>query len=156
MQNLVYIGLGTNLGNLEKNLDEAIKLIVSELNASKLVRSSILETEPWGFESENNFLNMCVGIRTPFHVDACMERLKQIEKKLGRTEKTQDKYVSRIIDLDILFFNADIIEQHDLVVPHPLLHERLFVLQPLSEIAADFIHPVLEKSIKELLAKFNS
>jgi 2-amino-4-hydroxy-6-hydroxymethyldihydropteridine diphosphokinase len=153
MQNLVFIGLGSNLGNRENNLRDAIGMILTDLHATNLIQSSIHETEPWGFESDNNFLNMCISIQTPFNAEACLERMKTIERKLGRTEKTAQLYVSRVIDLDILFFNNEIIETAQLSVPHPFLQQRLFVLQPLAELAPNYIHPLFKKSITQLLTE---
>jgi 2-amino-4-hydroxy-6-hydroxymethyldihydropteridine diphosphokinase len=134
----VYLGLGTNLGDRELNLRKAINN-VNELIGSVVLVSSIYETEPVGFRSEEKFLGV-------------MDMILKAEALLGRVRKG-NKYTSRIIDLDILLFGNRIIENDSLSVPHPMMHERRFVLIPLCEIAPDLVHPILEKSIKTLLSE---
>ena len=145
----VYLGLGTNLGSREENLKHAIEKI-EEYIGPVVKASSVYETEPWGFSSENQFLNMAVEIETSLKPSGLLGRLLMIESMLGRLREGKE-YKSRIIDLDILLYDKQIITKGDLTIPHPRLHERKFVLVPLCEIAPDIIHPVLEKSISELL-----
>lgn len=149
--NTVYIGLGSNMGNRKENLAKAMQSIQSELNATNLQISSIIESEPWGFESTQQFLNMCVRLETNLRPREILETLKSIEKQLGRTPSHTIGYTSRIIDLDILLYNQEIIEEWNLTIPHPHLHVRDFVLIPLHEIAPNEIHPKMQQTIDHLL-----
>ena len=147
----VFLGLGTNLGNKEENIGNAIQYI-EELVGNVVSQSALYHTEPWGFESANTFINAVVAVETSLTVRDVLDATKKIERLMGRTYKSVDRqYKDRIIDIDILFYNDLIINDEDLIIPHPLMQERLFVLQPLSEIAPDYVHPELKKSIKELL-----
>ncbi len=144
----VYFLLGGNLDNREMILSEAIskmKLVIGELVSS----SSIYETEPWGFEHEQNFLNQVVVFSSKLSAIKILDRTQQIEKDLGRIRK-ENQYSERTIDIDILFYDDQIISAERLIVPHPKIQERLFALIPLLDVASDLIHPVELKSIKEL------
>lgn len=146
-----YIGLGSNLGDRAGNLLLAVRgLMEASFYVAKL--SGIYETEPVGVEDADNFLNMVAEIRAS-HVTGSqmMARLLRIEYLLGRREKTEKK--PRNIDLDLLFYGSDRCESAFLALPHPRLHLRNFVLVPLSEIAPGFVHPVLHKDIRTLLAE---
>ena len=145
----VFLGIGTNLGEREENLRKAIKLIgehIGEVTAG----SSVYETEPWGFTSETSFLNMVIKVETKLTPSGLLGRIMMIEALMGRLREGQG-YKSRIIDIDILFFETRIFENKVLKIPHPKIQDRRFVLVPLSEIAGDFIHPVFNKSIQVLL-----
>jgi len=149
MGKLVFLGLGTNLGDREDFLNKAIELITDSVGEVTL-SSGIYETEPWGFRAENRFLNMAVGIRTRLNPDMLLKRLIKIEAELGRV-RTGEGYTSRNIDIDILLYEDMIINKSDLKVPHPLIRERRFVLIPLCDIAPDLVHPVYKKTIAVLL-----
>jgi len=162
MPNRAFIGIGTNLGDRLANYREAIERI-GKLPQTRLLRqSSIYETEPVGDGIRAPFLNGAVEVETEMNADAMMRRLLAIERTMGRKRvrgrkaASRGKYKSRIIDLDLLLFNKETINTRSLKVPHPLLHERRFVLAPLSELAPAFIHPQLNLSISELLAGLKS
>ncbi len=149
--NSAYLLLGSNMGNSVEIVGLALAILEKECgHISK--KSSLYETEPWGFESESNFLNIVVCIETERSALSLLSKIHETEQKLGRT-RTNNQYTSRLIDIDILLFNDTIIESEILVIPHPRMHLRQFVLQPLSEIAGDFVHPVFLKSINQLLTE---
>ena len=131
----VYLGLGSNLGDREALLLEAIRLI--DLRVGKVVRqSSFIETEPWGFESDHQFMNaviLCETEKTPREV---LQLTQRIERDMGRKKKTQPShlYSDRPIDIDILLYDDIVVDEPDLKIPHPLMHERDFVMIPLEEI----------------------
>jgi 2-amino-4-hydroxy-6-hydroxymethyldihydropteridine diphosphokinase len=149
MMKRVFLGLGTNLGDRKKNLQIALEKIHENIGPV-IVSSSLYETDPWGFVSENKFLNMVAEVKTDLTPSGILGRILMIETLLGRTREGKG-YRSRIIDIDILFYQSRIIKKKVLQVPHPGLADRRFILEPLCEIAPDLIHPVLNKSIRELL-----
>jgi 2-amino-4-hydroxy-6-hydroxymethyldihydropteridine pyrophosphokinase len=146
---IVFLGIGTNLGNRENNLEQAIARI-EEYIGRILKSSSIYETEPWGFQAKDEFLNMVVKVETTLTPSGLLGRILMIESLLGRV-RGQKQYISRLIDIDILLYEDLIVDEESLKIPHPLLQERKFVLVPLCEIASEMIHPVLKKSIADLL-----
>jgi len=149
--NSVYIILGGNLGDKRKNLEIALQVISQKIG--KIQRQSLIyETEPWGFEDSKNFFNQVIEIDTSLNPSELLERIKKIEERFGRSENQSPKYQSRQMDIDILFFNDEIIKLPGLVIPHPRLHERNFVLVPLSELAADLVHPIFNQTILQLKA----
>ena len=149
---LVYLGLGSNLGDKEMNLSTAISRLSATVGRV-LCQSSFYVSKAWGYMSENDFLNAVVLIETDLSPFDLLRETQNIEKHIGRKEKTAgNDYSDRIIDIDILFYNDEIINHRNLKIPHPLIIERDFVLTPLTEIAPDYIHPVKEKTIKELNA----
>lgn len=151
----VYLGLGTNTGNKNENLARAIELLSLALG-SPVALSNIIESEPWGFESENRFLNCVAAFDTTFSPTLLLDTTEEIERTLGRTRKSLNgQYSDRIIDIDILFYGNEIIESERLTIPHPLLHKRDFVLLPLQEIAPQLVHPRLHKKIEELAKELN-
>ena len=148
---IAFLGLGANLGNRRKQLLSTIKHL-SEKAGRITAFSDFYETVPWGYQSPHAFLNAVVKLETSFSPHELLIATQQIECELGRTAKSEDRhYVDRTIDIDILLYDELILQTPDLVLPHPLMHERLFVLQPLAEIAPDLRHPVINKTITELL-----
>jgi 2-amino-4-hydroxy-6-hydroxymethyldihydropteridine diphosphokinase len=145
----VFLSLGSNLGDRSINLQTALSRISAE--CGPLTASSVVyETAPWGFKPDSDFLNLAVAIETELKPEMLLDALLNIEKSMGRI-RGKKGYESRIIDIDILFYSDLIIENQRLVIPHPHLHKRRFVLVPLADIAPEFIHPVLKKSILSLL-----
>ena len=148
----IYLGLGSNSGNKRENLTRAIENLSLALG-SPVACSTFMESEPWGFESDNNFLNCVVAFSTNMPPLALLDTTEEIERRLGRTSKSlYGHYKDRTIDIDILFYGNDIIDNERLTVPHPLLHKRDFVLKPLHEIAPQLTHPTMGRTIDELLA----
>tara|TARA_B110000977_G_scaffold75168_1_gene101468 strand:+ start:5072 stop:5566 length:495 start_codon:yes stop_codon:yes gene_type:complete len=145
---MVYIGLGSNIGNRFALLQEAVDCIDSSIGTILSV-SKVYETPAWGFESEA-FLNACIKIETKYTAFEVLEALLSIENKLGRDRNPREGYQARPIDLDILMFKNDVISQKHLQLPHPRMELRQFVLTPLADIAASIVHPQLQKSIEEL------
>lgn len=145
----VYIGIGTNLGDKERNIQQAIRLIQDETGTVKTV-SSMYRSKPWGFESDNDFLNAVIEVDSSLLPTDLLLKTQEIEQRIGRSVKSTNGYTDRIIDLDILFYDDLMIDTPQLKIPHPLIVERDFVIIPLCEIAPGFIHPVLKKSIREL------
>ena len=146
----VYLSLGTNIGNRNENLTRAIELLSLALGPYTAL-SSFIETAPWGFESKNGFLNCTVAYETELTPLELLDITEGIERELGRTTKsTGGKYHDRIIDIDILLYGNETVATERLTIPHPLMHLRDFVLEPLAQIAPDVLHPTIAKSIREL------
>ena len=137
------------MGSRLANLQDAIFRLGSSLGRVKNV-SSVYEAEAWGFEGAD-FLNACISIDTMLDVEEVLKTILQIESSMGRERKKEEGYVSRTIDIDILYYDSDIIERDHLKVPHPQLHKRQFVLKPLADIAPQFYHPVLNKDSRNML-----
>lgn len=144
-----YLSLGSNIGNRKFYLERAEKLILQEIG-TVLKKSSLYETEPWGFHHPVNFYNKALHIKTDLLPEELLSRCLSIEKQLGR-QRENNKYEARCIDIDILFYDNQIIDAENLKIPHPYLHIRKFVLEPLNEIASEFVHPLLNKEIHQLL-----
>ena len=142
------VGLGTNLGDKFANLWEAGKKIKDRCGEI-IASSSIYRSSPWGYDSENGFLNQCLLIRTPWLPGELLQRIFRVEQEMGR-ERRKKEYADRSIDLDILFYDQLVMDTPDLRIPHPLVGERLFVLKPLLDIAPGYLHPVLQKTVREL------
>lgn len=147
----VYLSLGSNMGDKRENLLEAIKR-VGELENTEVVKSStILETEPFGYIEQDNFLNACLEVKTLLTPQEFLSSILKIELDMGRVREI--KWGPRVIDIDILFYDDEIIQEDNLAVPHPWICEREFVLEPLSEIAPNYVHPLERKTIMMLARK---
>ena len=141
----VYFSIGSNLGNRQENLDRALKLLSERMRIGKV--SSIYDTEPIGPVSQPRFLNLACEAVTRLTPEGLLALVKGIELKMGRYSRSGEP---RIIDIDILLYGDQVVNAKDLVIPHPSMAERSFVLIPLAEIAPDVIHPVLKQKIKDL------
>ncbi len=149
--NTVYLGLGSNLGNREALLHQSIQEIKKQIGTVSL-QSAFYVTEPWGFQSEHPFLNAVACCQTCLSPLQVLDLTQKIEKRLGRTHKSENRqYTDRPIDIDLLLYNDLVISTPRLTLPHPLMHQRRFVLEPLAEIAPNLVHPVLKQTITELL-----
>ncbi len=146
-----FIGVGSNIGEKIENCIKAISLLDSIEGCSVIKRSSFYKTEPVGYKDQDWFINCVVMIETELSPYELLEKLKEIELSMGREKGV--RWGPRIIDLDILLYEDTVIDSDELTIPHLLMHKRRFVIVPLNEIAPDFIHPVLKKSIKELLKR---
>ena len=151
----LYLSLGTNLGNRRSNIKTALEHIGQRIGTVEAV-SEIMETEPWGFDSTNSFLNIAAEVHTGLKPEDVLQKAQQIEKEMGRASKTgNDGYQDRVIDIDLLLYDHLVMDTPDLTIPHKLMHKRRFVLEPLTQIAPELEHPVLHKTIRELLNRID-
>lgn len=151
MNKTVYIALGSNVGCKRDNMAQAVQLI-ADLPATQVVKSSSLyETEPWGKTDQDEFLNQVIEIETALQPGKLLQELQNIEIKMGRQRK--EKWGPRLIDLDILLYGNEVIDDPQLTIPHPYLRERLFVLVPLAEIGAELQFPDDGATIEEVLSR---
>ena len=147
---IAYLALGTNIGNKRRNMIPAAALLAERVG-DVLALSGFYETEPWGFQSENTFLNAALQLDTSLSPLELLKATQEIEIEMGRTQKSNGAYHDRIIDIDILLYDDLVLQTPELTLPHPLMHERLFVMEPLAEIAPNVIHPVFKKPVISLL-----
>ena len=153
----VYVGLGTNLGDKEQNLRDAVQKIEEQIG-KVISLSAFYVTAPWGFASENSFLNAAACVETELSPLAVLQETQAIERELGRTKKSVDGvYSDRLIDIDLLLYEDLVLSVTspsgaELNLPHPLMTERDFVMLPLAEIAPELVHPVLGKTMRELIS----
>ncbi len=148
----VYLGMGTNVGDRQANLMAAIAALPPEVEMTR--RSAIFQTPPWGYTDQPDFLNLVVEAATRLSPLELLAHLKQIEGQIGRTETFH--WGPREIDIDILFYDDLLFEDSGLTIPHPRLHERAFVLLPLSALAPDLRHPKLGQSVRAMLAEVDT
>ncbi|ADQ08104.1 2-amino-4-hydroxy-6-hydroxymethyldihydropteridine pyrophosphokinase [Caldicellulosiruptor hydrothermalis 108] len=151
-KHIVFLGLGSNLGNRHENIKRAIEHLKDKIIIEKI--SSIIETQPYGFVDQPKFLNCVLKGTTMLSPFELLEFVLGIENKMGRIRLF--KWGPRNIDIDILFYDDCVIDTENLKIPHPELHKRLFVLEPICEIEKDFVHPVLKKSVYELYTQLTS
>ena len=147
-----YLGLGTNVGNKRGNLVTAAALLAERVG-DVLALSDMYETEPWGFESDNTFLNAVIVMTTELSPMELLDATRLIEIEMGRIEKSDGAYHDRIIDIDLLMVDEQILHTERLTLPHPLMHKRSFVMEPLAEVAPLVKHPVFGKTMRELLSE---
>ncbi|MBA4850239.1 2-amino-4-hydroxy-6-hydroxymethyldihydropteridine diphosphokinase [Emticicia sp. BO119] len=147
--NQVYLGLGSNLGDRQENLELACTRIFKTIGAT-VAQSSIYETAAWGLKEQNDFLNQVICINTEYEAVEVLTKVLAVEQSMGRIREV--KWGARTIDIDILYFNDEIINLAHLTIPHPFIQERRFVLTPLAEVAPDFVHPQLQQTNATLLA----
>ena len=147
MDHVVYLSLGTNLGNRAANLKQALSSLPPQMTIR--AKSKVYETPPWGYTEQDHFLNQVVKVTTYLGPQKLIKHIKRLEVALGR--KASFQYGPRLIDIDILFYDDEILETPSLVLPHPHVHERGFILMPMMDIAPDHVHPVKKRSIRELI-----
>jgi 2-amino-4-hydroxy-6-hydroxymethyldihydropteridine diphosphokinase len=148
MEHDIFLAIGTNLGDRHANLRAALHSLPPDVELVAVSR--IYETPPWGFTDQPAFLNMVIHARTRLSPESLLSKLKQAEVQIGR--EPGFRWGPRLIDLDILFYDDLILDLPPLVIPHKRLHERAFVLVPLADVAAEFVHPVFGKTVRDLLA----
>ncbi len=147
--NYAYLVIGGNIGERENELSHAAKLLEERCGAI-IDRSALFETAPWGKADQDYFLNQAIVLATSLTARELLKEILYIEKLMGRNR--QEKLGPRIIDIDIIFFNHEVINEPDLTVPHPEMSKRRFVLEPLNQVIPAYIHPIYYKTVKELLA----
>ncbi|WP_405247387.1 2-amino-4-hydroxy-6-hydroxymethyldihydropteridine diphosphokinase [Cellulophaga sp. Asnod2-G02] len=146
---IIYLSLGSNLGNKLYNLQSAIFKISEDISAVATI-SNVYESPSWGFESED-FYNCCIAIQSNMLPELMLQKIHVIEKSLGRVRNNTEGYAARSIDIDILYYDYDIINSGTLTLPHPALQDRKFVLKPLSDIAPQFYHPIFNKDTRNMI-----
>lgn len=151
MRHIAYIGIGSNVGDKARQCERGVSELLKLDRHRLLRRSSLYKTQPIGHIAQDWFINLVIKLETEMDAPTLLCSLKEIESRLGRVKTL--RWGPRAIDLDILFFNDHQIQKDDLTVPHPLIQDRQFVLVPLVEIDPDFTHPVLKKTVKELLER---
>ena len=151
-EHIVYLALGSNLGDRLANLKQAIAALTPQMDVK--AKSQVYETPPWGYEDQPAFLNQAVKAKTYLDPESLLKHLKRLEVALGR--KVSFPNGPRLIDIDILFYDDVVLDTPSLTIPHPRLHERGFVLLPLMDIAPDLVHPLSKKTVREMAALSNT
>ena len=147
---IAYLCLGSNSGDSFKLIEQAVSFL-NMLEQTSIVRTSALyETEPWGVKDQNWFLNVAIEVKTKLSPQDLLVKCQNIEKTLGRNRQNETRWGQRPIDIDIIFYDSEIVNSDFLTVPHKYMHLRAFVLVPLLELIPDFVHPVLKKTVSQL------
>lgn len=141
----IYLGLGTNLGNLKLNLEQAILHLSQQMEVLRC--SSFIESEPWGNQELNPFLNAVIQVKSRMKPFEMLKTVKSIEAQMGREKNKTGQYENRVIDIDVLLFGDTVIDDPILQIPHPLMTEREFVLRPLLELDKNLLHPIHKKRL---------
>ena len=147
---IVYLSLGSNKGDRIGYVQQAASLLGADEGISIVRTSAFYESEPWNMNTKNWFVNAVVEAKTKYSPQELLEVCQRIKKQLGRTSEEKNQYQDRTIDIDILFYNKDIINEENLIIPHKYVHLRAFTLVPMMELNSDFVHPVLHKNIVEM------
>ena len=147
---IVYLSLGSNIGDRIGYIQQAASLLGADNNITIIRTSAFYETEPWNMKSDTWFVNAVIEIKTSYSPRDLLSVCKKVEAQLGRKPKDGNDYEDRTIDIDILFYNKEIIKEQDLEIPHKYVHLRAFNLVPMLELNEDFVHPVFNKSIADL------
>jgi 2-amino-4-hydroxy-6-hydroxymethyldihydropteridine diphosphokinase len=147
---IVYLSLGSNKGDRIGYVQQAAGLLNAEDRITLIRTSAFYETEPWNMNTKTWFVNAVIEIKTDLPPKELLNICQRIEKQLGREEKTTNNYQDRTIDIDILFYNKDIINEENLTIPHKYVHLRAFTLVPMMELNSEYVHPVLHKNIVEM------
>ena len=147
---IIYLSLGSNKGDRIGYVQQAASLLGADDNITIVRTSAFYETEPWNMNTQTWFVNAIVEAKTKYTPQELLEVCQRIEKQLGREHKETKDYEDRTIDIDILFYNKDVINEDNLTVPHKFVHLRAFTLVPMLELNADFVHPVIHKNIVEM------
>ena len=150
-EHIVYLALGSNLGNRLANLKQAVAALSPQMEMK--AKSHVYETPPWGYKDQPKFLNQVIKVRTYLEPEQLFKHIKRLEVTLGRRASFQNG--PRLIDIDILFYDDLVLNTPSLVIPHPRLHERGFVLLPLMDIDSGLVHPVNKKSVREMVTLSN-
>jgi len=147
---IVYLSLGSNKGDRIGYVQQAASLLSADENITLVRSSAFYETEPWNMNTKAWFVNAVIEIKTKYTPQELLETCQRIEKQLGRNIKTTNDYEDRTIDIDILFYNKDVINENNLTIPHKYVHLRAFTLVPMLELNSEFVHPVFNKNIIEM------
>ena len=150
-EHIVYLALGSNLDDRLANLKETIASLTPQMDVK--AKSQVYETPPWGYEDQPKFLNQVIRVKTYLEREPLLKHLKRLEVALGRKESFPNG--PRLIDIDILFYDNLVLNTPSLIIPHPRLHERAFVLRPLMDIDPELVHPINKKSVREMLGLCN-
>jgi 2-amino-4-hydroxy-6-hydroxymethyldihydropteridine diphosphokinase len=150
-KHIVYLALGSNLGDRQENLKQAIASLSPQMDVK--AKSNVYETPPWGYENQPQFLNQVVKVQTYLQPEPLLKHIKRLEVALGRKATFQNG--PREIDIDILTYDDLVLNTPVLTLPHPHMHERGFVLLPMMDIAPDLVHPLIRKSVREMLSACN-